>query len=276
MSETGDSEMMEDIVPSEESEAEDQNQVADEAGEAMKGQRGDGDAAGEAGISATPAIGPGVEAEEAEPEETPEPAELPQEPEAEVPTEPSRMSQFLRSSLRWITAFVLVFALGVLATWLTRVRPQAQALRELRVERDSILARAEEIDSELLEAQEENSQLQTHVDELEASLEQAREERDAAQNHLELLEVLVDVSAAQLALAQEEPLQARAALDSSDDRLASLQGELSGEPGEQIQDLRERLALALESIGEDDFAAQRDLEVLTNTLLAVERLAFEE
>jgi chromosome segregation ATPase len=171
---------------------------------------------------------------------------------------------------------VLVFALGVLATWLTRVRPQAQALRELRVERESILARAEEIDEELLATQEENRHLQSDVDELEAQLEQAQGERAAAQNHLDLLKVLVDVSAAQLAVAQEEPLQARAALESTDERLASLQEVLSGDQGEQIQDLRDRLALALESIGEDDFAAQRDLEVLANSLLAIESLAFDE
>jgi hypothetical protein len=266
--------MMEDEVPSDQSES--GAQVEDEISKPEERGGPEAEASEEEGIPPEAPARLGEEPEEREPEGLPESVPEADEPEREAPKEPSRISRFLRKSLRWATAVILVFALGVLATWLTRVRPQAQALRELGVERDSILARAEEIDAELLEVQGDLRALEAERDALQAQLEQAEAERETAQNHLDLLKVLVDVSAAQLAVAQEEPLQARAALEPTDERLASLQRELTGEPGERVGDLRDRLALALESIGEDDFAAQRDLEVLANTLLAIERLAFEE
>jgi hypothetical protein len=240
---------------------------AETEGEAIGGPTA---ASGEGAVRPDPSA-PG--AESAGPPEPPSPGG---EPKGEARREPSALSRFLRSALRWVTAFVVVFALGVLATWITRVRPERRAMDELRVERDSILARAEELDARLGSLEGENSQLQDQVSSLQAELASQAAEREQAQNHLALLQVLVDVNSAQLAVAQEEPAQAKAALATTDDRLAALEEQADTASRSQFQDLRERLGLALQSIGQDDFAAQRDLEVLANKLLTLEGQLFGE
>jgi hypothetical protein len=196
--------------------------------------------------------------------------------EAGPPREPSRISRFLRAALRWITAFALVFTLGVLATWFARVRPQAQAMNELQVERDSALARAQEIDSRLAGLEAENGQLQDRVDALEEQLGEQEAARTQAQSHLDLLQVLVDVNSAQLAMAQDDPSEAKAALAATGDRLTALEKGIDGAQAAQFQDLRKRLGLVMESIGEDDFAAQRDLEVMASKVLTLEESLFGE
>lgn len=195
-------------------------------------------------------------------------------PAAEPTGEPKGLSRFLRAALRSLTIFVVVFGLGVLATWFARVHPQSQALSELQVERDSILARAEEIDSRLVTLEAENRQLQGQVDGLEEQLAAEEATRQQVQSHLGLLKVLVDVNSAQLAVEQDEAARAKEALATTDDRLTALETQIEGVEPVQFQDLRERLRLALDSIGNDTFAAQRDLEVLANKLLALEELAF--
>ncbi len=210
------------------------------------------------------------------PSEAPEPRSTGGELHGGVRREPSGLSRFLRAALRWVTAFVVVFALGVLATWIARVRPERRALNELRVERDSILARAEELDAHLGSLEGENRRLLDQVSSLQAQVASQAEEQEQAQTHLALLEVLVDVTSAQLAVAQEEPARAKAVLSTTDDRLAALEEGADTGSRAQFQDLRERLGLALESIGQDDFAAQRDLEVLANKLLTLEEQLFGE
>jgi chromosome segregation ATPase len=95
-----------------------------------------------------------------------------------------------------------------------------------------------------------------------------------AERHLELLRVLVDVTSAQLELAEDNPAGAGLELAGTDDRLASLQAKLEGSQAATVQGLRERLGLVLDELEGDAFAARRDLEVLANNLLDLERSLF--
>jgi len=180
------------------------------------------------------------------------------EPKAE-----GRLGRFLRRALRWAAAAIAVFALGVAATWFAQVRPRTQQIEAL------IQALAE------VEAQ--RDQLQEQV----AELEGVRSENEAlqaslqeAQARLDLLSILVDVTSAQLAIAQEDPGAAKAALQPTDETLGDLGKKLGPSEAAVIASLRDRVKLVIREVEGDLFAAQRDLEVLANSLLEIEREHF--
>jgi hypothetical protein len=175
--------------------------------------------------------------------------------------EPRRLRRFLI----WTVGLLLLFALGVVAAWFLQIQPMREQNGALR--------------ADLNEAREQVDVLSTEVDELRPleAENQALEERVAQlESHIFLLDVLVDVSKAQLALVEEEPISAEDALQGTDERLQQLEERLSGADAETVQGMRERLALAIEEVETDEFAARRDLEILANNLIALEQRLFGE
>lgn len=179
--------------------------------------------------------------------------------------EPSRAGALLRRALRWGAAFGVVFLVGVMLTWILRVRPQAD--RNLTLERRLGETR-NEIQS--LEGELEN------LRDLEEENQELRQELQVKDRHLDLLAVLVDVTRARLALAQDQPGEAVVSLEESDARLEALEAGLEGAQAETVSGMRDRLNLVLNEIETDTFAAQRDLEILANNLVELERALFGE
>ncbi len=186
-------------------------------------------------------------------------------PEVETPREPSRWGRFARRALRWLAVLLAAFSLGLAATWVARVRPQAEHIQALEAEKAALESQVADLEAEVAELQ----PLRAENADLKEQLRQAETKRT-------LLSVLVDVTSAQLALAQDDSLAARAALTESDDRLAVLQRDLSGQDAEAVAAMRDRLDLVLRELDEDAFAAQRDLEVLANRLVALKKALFGE
>lgn len=181
------------------------------------------------------------------------------EPESKAP---SRLGRFAWRALRWVTAVIVIFGLGFGATWLVRVRPLMTEVTDLRqqlLDSDKRLSDAEQRLSQLEGVQARNQELQDSLIE--------------AQAHLDLLAVLVDVTTAQLAIAQEDTAQAQLTLAGVSAKLDALDSQ-EIVPLDQVQGLRERLALVIEELNTDVFATQRDLEILSNTLVAMERDLF--
>lgn len=175
----------------------------------------------------------------------------------------SRFGRFLRRALRWATAVVVVFSLGVAATWFNQVRPR--------------IAQQEALEQGLAAVEKQRDELQAQVDDLSevrGENEMLQAELQQAEGRLALLRVLVDVTSAQLGIAQEDPIAAKAALENTAAALVDL-GEKLG-PGEAstVAGLQDRLALVQEELEADIFAAQRDLEILANSLLEIERDQF--
>ncbi len=203
--------------------------------------------------------------------ETPEPAPEPESQVGDVPPierveeEPGKLPKRLRKILLWAVGLVVLFAAGVVLSWFIQVRPQA--------------IRIQSLETQLLEAQDQIDLLSQEVQTLRPLSDentQLMEELDATRVHLDLLSVLVDVTTAQLALTQEDDIAARAALTGTDASLDSLESTLEGADAREVSDMSERLALVLEEVESDPFAARRDLEVLANNLLALERVLFGE
>ena len=179
--------------------------------------------------------------------------------------EPSKPSGRLRKVLLWSVGLILIFAAGVVLSWVMQVRPQNEQIANL--------------EAEILSAQEQVDLLDKEVKELRPVAElssQLKEELSSATAHLDLLRVLVDVTTAQLALAQEDDIAARAALTGTTVRLDALAASLEGANASEARDMGGRLKLVLEEVQSDSFAARRDLEILANNLLALERILFGE
>jgi len=203
--------------------------------------------------------------------ESDEPVPEPEQQVEDVPSldlaeeEPTKPPRRLRKILLWAVGLVVLFTAGVVLSWFIQVRPQA--------------VRIENLETQVLEAQNQVDLLDQEVQELRPLSDQnaqLMEELESTRVHLDLLSVLVDVTTAQLALAQEDDIAARAALTGTDASLDSLEIILEGADAQEVRDMSDRLDLVLEEVKSDPFAARRDLEVLANNLLALERVLFGE
>ena len=196
-------------------------------------------------------------------EQPSEELEIPKETPEELPKEPSKFALFLRKLLRWATGTLTIFTLGIVLMWIVQVRPRTIELRELESQFQSANQEIEKLAGEL--------DILKAVDAENAALEASLDE---TLMHLNLLSVLVDVSNAQLALNDGNLEMAQATLAETDSKLDLLAIDLDGNRQDTVEAMQERLSLALGEINEDTFAAQSDLEVLRNTLLALERSLF--
>jgi len=183
----------------------------------------------------------------------------------DVPSSPkskdeSRLGRFFKRVLRWGVLILVIFTLGVVAMQFVQVQP-------LRVERTALA-------QSLVEAEETQQELQAEIDRLEgveAENEVLTQSVKQAQARLALLDVLVDVTRAQLALAQNEPVGVAAALQETGEKLRSLRDLLETSAAAELEGLRERLVLVLSEADSDPFAAERDLEIVANTILEIEQ-----
>lgn len=172
---------------------------------------------------------------------------------AAPPRPPSQIGRFFRRALRWAVGVVVLFALGVGVTWFVQVRPQATEIGRLR--------------SDLAAAQAELEALRP----LPGQIESLQAELTKVRQAFMIQEILVDVTSARFALALGNATGARSDLALTDARLVSLGTMLPPSQADQVQPLRERLALALREIDSDRFAALSDLEVLANQLVSLRR-----
>jgi hypothetical protein len=179
-----------------------------------------------------------------------------------APKPPSASGIWLRRALRWVTGLLVVFALGLGATWLAQVQPLRERLAVLEEERASLESRAAELQALVAEMD------AVRAENVSLKVGQARMEQ-----HLSLLQAMTSTASAQVSLASGAELaRAAAALSQADGYLAGLEQALAGSMQQDVRDLRQRLALAVGELESDPFAARRDLEVLANGLEILERL----
>jgi phosphoglycerate-specific signal transduction histidine kinase len=116
---------------------------------------------------------------------------------------------------------------------------------------------------------EENQALQAEVDELRPLLaenDELRSEVQQAAVRLIVLQTLVDVNAARASLALGQPEPAMDSLSSAGSSLEDLARRVGSDQATDVNQMRDRLGLALGELATDAFAAQSDLDVLANDL----------
>lgn len=184
-------------------------------------------------------------------------------PAPQEPKEPSRVGRFFRRALRWAAGILAVFTIGFLVTWYAQVVPKAREIESLTQQQAAADSRIQTLEDELEELRGVRQENQRLTDQLQE-----------AQARLSLLSVLVDVSRAQLWVAQEDPVHALAALNGTEQKLAALANQLSGSDAEAVRDMSGRLQQVLGEVETSLFNAQRDLEILANSLLEMDRELF--
>ena len=179
------------------------------------------------------------------------------------PAPPSRFNLFLRGVLRWAAGLILVFGLGVVATWIVRVRPQADQLDALQGRIDGLQSEVDALTSEV----EELRPLKQKTTDLENQL-------TLAEGHLQVLQILVDVTSAQVQMGLGDTAAARQALAETGGRLEALRKTLGPDADKEVQPMLDRLGLVLSEMDGNSFAAVNDLEVLAGDLVVFERSMF--
>lgn len=170
-----------------------------------------------------------------------------------VPSEPVEPKRRLRRFLFWTLFVTGVFALGLVAMWFVRVGPLSTEFEKASIKVESLEFELEDLRP------------------LRAENEQLLDELEMGESQLQLLDVLVNVTSAQLALAQEDEIAAKAALAGTKASLLELEEKLSAGDAETVRSLIDRLELVQGEVDTDEFAASRDLEILANNLLSLER-----
>jgi len=179
------------------------------------------------------------------------------------PAPASRFSLFLRGVLRWAAGLILVFGLGVVATWIVRVRPQADQLDALQGQINGLQSEVDTLTSEV----EGLRPLKQKTTDLQDQLTQA-------EGHLQVLQILVDVTSAQVQMGLGDTPAARQALAETGGRLETLRKTLGSDADKEVQSMLDRLGLVLSEMDGNSFAAVNDLEVLAGDLVVLERSMF--
>ena len=169
-------------------------------------------------------------------------------------------SGFLRTCLFWSVGLFGIFALGIAVTWVLQVRPRSIEIEKLGVQ--AATSQAEVVDLEerldlLLPLEDENTALLV--------------ETAAMNQELALLRVLLSVKTAQMALMMDDVADAQEGLENSREDLERVAQGMTGAEAEVLRDLINRLDLIQSEIDRDPGAAAQDLEILTNTLVTLER-----
>lgn len=197
---------------------------------------------------------PDVEAAEAEKPVTETKQEIFED--EEISAAPVKPKRRLRRFLFWMLCVTGVFALGLVAMWFVRVGPLTTEFEKARVDIESLESELEGLRP------------------MKAENEQLSDALKTSESHLQLLGVLVNVNSAQLALAQKDKIAAKAALAGTKTSLLELEKKLSAANAATVRGLIDRLELVQGEVDTDEFAASRDLEILANNLLSLERSLF--
>jgi type II secretory pathway component PulM len=209
--------------------------------------------------------------EEFKPEEGAKPGAPESEPEnLEEFTAPkqqpeTRLQRFLRLSIRWLAGFLIVFALGVLATVFVLYRPASKQLSRARMD--------------LQQSQQQVSELESQVSQLrglEAKNTALQDQLDKANLHIRILSALSDVNAARLDIANNDIPSARVNLTNTPDTLKELENLVGANQKDAVTAMQNRLELALGEMDKDSFAALSDLKVLATNLVQLENTFFTQ
>ena len=185
------------------------------------------------------------------------------EAQAKAPKPQSRMNRALQRGFRWLLGFLIVAGLGALLVIFTLYLPLRQSLGQSQAEVEQMKQQVAELEGDI----DRFSPLETENQDLQAELDQSS-------LHIALLTTRADIATAQVALAQEDPEAARLALKDTARTLRSMLSKLKPEDKDLVTNLLARLDLALKGIGENNYAAASDLDVLATGLVELEKTYF--
>jgi hypothetical protein len=168
-----------------------------------------------------------------------------------------------RRLFRGLMTVLILVGLGAVVTIMTVYLP---ARRERDQARAELAMLSQQSSSNMQAANQEIDRLSNYASDNENLKKQL------AQTELLLVvtQLRLDVSAAQLALVNEDGAKARLALSKTATELTRLGSLLPEAQTKVVEDLQARLKLALEEIDDHPYAARSDLDVMANLLLELD------
>lgn len=164
---------------------------------------------------------------------------------------------------RWLLGILILFGLGALTAVMLLYIPLRSELTQAQGKLDSLTTKSS---SDLQAANEEIDRLAT----LETNNKDLQSQLDQANLSRMLLQIRLDITSAQLALVKEDSAKAKLALSKTAETIKKLESLLPQSQREAIASLQDRLKLVLSELEENPYAANSDLDVMTNTLLELE------
>lgn len=165
--------------------------------------------------------------------------------------------------LRWLLGILILFGLGALTVVMLLYIPLRRELNLAQEKMDSLTTKSS---TDLQAASEEIGRLSS----LEENNKDLLTQLDQARLSQTLLQIRLDITSAQLALANEDNAKAKLALSKTAETIRKLESLLPQSQRQAIANLQDRLKLALGELDKNPYAANSDLDVMTNTLLELE------
>ncbi len=195
--------------------------------------------------------------------------------EAEITPKPeSKVRRFFRTLLRWTLGVLIVFGAGFIAAIFLLYNPEKAGLEAQQI---ASQAQQAELQTQLDTAKGEIADLEAQV----SGLNPLATENNtllASQAEYELhiltLDSRLDVTGALLALAENDTARAQVILDRTGDKLTAMKEMLPATQSGMVAGMAQRLELIMSEIADDPYAAQSDLDVLSNSLLELENALF--
>jgi len=210
--------------------------------------------------------------ESLEAEEIPEPLE--EAPAIQAKRPDSRLRRTMRSGMRWVLGFLVVFGLGAVLVVFTLYIP---AQRKIQQANQDYLDLENRYNADMEQAKQQASELERRISSLsvlETLNQSLGEQVDASNLHVVILSARTDVVLARLALAKSDTSKARISLSKTHETLKTLEELLDPDQRNAVIDMQNRLTLILEEIEENTYAAESDLDVLATGLLELENAYF--
>ena len=191
--------------------------------------------------------------------------------ELSVEKEESKSRKLIRTSVRWILGALILLCLGALIAVRVYYLP---AVDELNTTKETL----REAEDQIALLKDDITLLQVDIDELsglDTENEALENKLSLANLHVQMLSILTDVYAAQYALSLDDAANAQVQLNATQEKLDSLKSMLAANQAGTVDSLSDRFELVLKGLSDGDiFAAQSDLEVLTNGIIQLENSFF--
>lgn len=178
---------------------------------------------------------------------------------APSPKPESGIRRFFRSLVRWLLLLVLLFGLGVAATYFWLYQPLTEQHQKAQADLQQTRQLLEQTQKDLKTAQ-------TDTQNLKGQVETAQAKLAGETNRANLQTVLTDVTTARLALANKDGASAQAALQAAKTHLGPLMPVIKEKDSARADAVSTRLDLVMNELNRDPRTAVSDLDVLTRNL----------
>ena len=176
----------------------------------------------------------------------------------------TKVGRFNRLALRWLAGIIGVFALGLLTAYFFLYRPAYTQLYQARLDLQTAQGRITDLDAQLKLANQNLTSSEQQSKTLQKSVQDVND-------HLLLVRAQREVQTARLALTTKDITLAHQSLKNVQTVLDGISAPTQTASSSALQDISNRLSLAVSELERDSKTAASDLEILNRYLQDLEK-----